>query len=230
MLILAIESATNQVGCAIGGPDGILASAHTVRPRHHAESLAPQIRFVVGQAGVAMSDIDTIAVDIGPGLFTGLRVGITTAITLAWALGKPIATSTSLQLLAAAVPAGDAEMLAVVDARRGEVFHARYRHSAAGLECLTEPAVAVPSDLAGEIASQSGLVIVGDGVRAHIGTFADVGSTIAAPSFDLPSARTLVMLAAAGNVPFVDPSEVTPLYLREPDAKAKFENVSGGQS
>jgi len=231
VLILAIESATNQVGCAIGGPAGILASAHTVRPRRHAESLAPQIRFVVEQAGVSMADIDAIAVDVGPGLFTGLRVGITTAMAMAWALGKPVATYTSLELLAAGLSVGDADIVAVVDARRGEVFHARYRRSAAGLESVTEPAVDDPEKLAESIsADTSNLVIVGDGARAHAGAFSKIGCAIASVSFDLPSARTLATLAVADPRRFVDSSEVSPLYLREPDAKAKFEHVAGGQS
>ncbi len=231
MLILAIESATNQIGCAIGGPDGILASAHTIRPRHHAESLAPQVRFAAGQAGIAMADIDVIAVDVGPGLFTGLRVGITTAMAFAWALGKPVATFTSLELLAAAVSVGDTDTISVVDARRGEVFHARFRSTATGPECLREPSVAFPADLAAEIATESSdLVLVGDGVRAHIDHFADIGCSIAPRPFDQPSARTLVTMAASHPHRLMDPSEVSPLYLREPDAKAKFDNVPGGPS
>ncbi len=229
MLILAIESATNQIGCAIGGPDGILASAHTIRPRHHAESLAPQIRFTADQAGIGMADIDVIAVDVGPGLFTGLRVGITTAMAFAWALGKPVAAFTSLELLAAAVLAGDTDILSVVDARRGEVFHARFRPTATGPERLGEPAVSLPADLAAEIVTESSeVVLVGDGARAHIDHFVDIGCPIAPRPFDLPSARTLVTMAASHPHRLMDPSEVSPLYLREPDAKAKFGNSPGG--
>jgi len=233
MLILGIESATSQVGCALGGPDGLIASAHTVRPRHHAESLAPQIDFIIDQAGVALSDVDAIAIDIGPGLFTGLRVGITTAISMAWTLGVPVITSTSLDLLAHRVMIDDREILAVVDARRGEVFHARYRPEGSGLSQITEPAVARPDELAVTVASSgsgsgsgSGVLVVGDGARAHFDVFDALDGVDVAPSgFDRPSAVALVSLAGriAEQDDFVDPSQVAPLYLREPDAKAKWE-------
>lgn len=80
MLILGIETATEQVGCAIGGHEGVLASAHSLRGRQHAESLAPQIDFVRRQARIEMNEISVVAVDIGPGLYTGLRVGVATAV------------------------------------------------------------------------------------------------------------------------------------------------------
>ena len=83
MLILGIESAGTQVGCAVGGHEGVLASAHSGRGRRHAEALAPQIDFVRRQAGIRLSEIGAVAVDVGPGLFTGLRVGIATAVAMA---------------------------------------------------------------------------------------------------------------------------------------------------
>jgi len=231
VLILAIESATNQVGCAVGGPDGLLASAHTIRARHHAESLAPQIEFVVDQAGIALADIGAVAVDIGPGLFTGLRVGITTAISMAWALGVPVITSTSLDLLAHGVITDDREILAVVDARRGEVFHARYRPDNQGLSQITEPAVASPSELVATLCgSDTDVLLVGDGVRAYIDTFGSLDRVdLASDGFNRPCAQVLVALAAriAEQGGAVDPAEVAPLYLREPDAKAKWEPGGG---
>ena len=99
-LILGIESATSRVGCAIGGPDGVLAARESARPRRHAESLVPQIAEIVKESGVAMADIGVVAVDVGPGLYTGLRVGITTAITMAHALGAAMVSVTSLELVA----------------------------------------------------------------------------------------------------------------------------------
>ena len=90
MLILGIESAGTQVGCAVGGHEGVLASAHSGRGRRHAEALAPQIDFVRRQAGIEISEIAAVAVDVGPGLFTGLRVGIATAVAMAYGLGVPM--------------------------------------------------------------------------------------------------------------------------------------------
>ena len=86
MLILGIESSTLAAGCAIGGHEGVLAMAQVGRGRRHAESLAPQVQFICAQAQVELSEISVIAVDVGPGLFTGLRVGIATAKAFAHAL------------------------------------------------------------------------------------------------------------------------------------------------
>jgi len=230
MLILGIESATSQVGCALGGPDGLLASAHTVRPRHHAESLTPQIEFIVDQAGVALDDVGAIAVDIGPGLFTGLRVGITTAMSLAFALDVPMLVSTSLDLLAEAIIRPGVEVVALVDARRAEVFHASYEMVDGVMVPTSEPAVSLPADLVETM--QTGdrtRLLVGDGARAHHDLFATVpNSQIASPRFDMPSASVLVssVRARADAGEFVAASEVAPLYLREPDAKANWAGVA----
>src|SRR5204862_7517057 len=100
VLILGIESATTQVGCAIGGHEGVLASFHSARGKRHAETLAPAIDFVRRQALVEFDDLGAIAVDVGPGLFTGLRVGIATAKALAQTLRVPMIGVSSLDLLA----------------------------------------------------------------------------------------------------------------------------------
>ena len=100
MLILGIESATVQVGCAIGGHEGVLASAHSAKGKRHAESLAPSIQFICEQAGIELSEIGVVAVDIGPGLFTGLRVGVATAKAIAFALRIPMIGVSSLDLVA----------------------------------------------------------------------------------------------------------------------------------
>ena len=81
MLILGISTSTKQVGCAIGGHEGVLASSHSARGKRHAENLAPAIDFVRRQARIELDEISVVAVDIGPGLFTGLRVGIAAAKT-----------------------------------------------------------------------------------------------------------------------------------------------------
>ena len=134
MLILGIESASDQCGCALAGADGVLAEARLALPRRHAEALAPQMRFVCEQAGVALGDIDAVAVDHGPGLYTGLRAGLATAKATAAALGIGVVPVGSLEALAhgAAAAAQPGEtVLSVLDARRGEVFWAWYRIAAA---------------------------------------------------------------------------------------------------
>src|SRR4051812_20302346 len=128
VIILGIETATMQVGCAVGGVEGVFASFHAARGRRHAEALAPAIEVVCRQAEVEMHEISAIAVDIGPGLFTGLRVGVATAKAMALALRVPMIGLSSLDLLAYPVRHTRRLVVSVVDARRGEVFYACYRH------------------------------------------------------------------------------------------------------
>lgn len=231
MLILGIESATARVGCAVGGHEGVLASAHSSRGRRHAESLAPQIEFVTEQAGVALSDVSIIAVDVGPGLYTGLRVGITTALALATALRVPMIGVTSLDLLAFPAALTDRRIIAAIDARRGEVFHASYRPVPGGVQRISEPTVERPEELAAAIdAEGEPCLLVGDGAHAHADAFRGVhGLEIADPSLGHPSAGALVSLAHARALreEFVRPDEIQPLYLRRPDAEAKWDTRAG---
>src|SRR2546430_16259750 len=100
VLVLGIETSTAQVGVAIGGHEGVLASAHSSRGKRHAENLTPTIDFVRRPARIELSDISVVAVDLGPGLFTGLRVGVASAKALAHALRVPMIGVSSLDLLA----------------------------------------------------------------------------------------------------------------------------------
>ena len=230
MLILGIESATAQVGCAIGGHEGVLASAHSARPRRHAESLAPQIEFITGQAGVRLSEIGVVAVDVGPGLYTGLRVGITTAMALAQTLRVPMIGVSSLDLVAFPVAHTERMIVAVIDARRGELFHATYRAVPGGVQRMTEPGVSTPADLRADImANPEKVLLVGDGARRHHEEFDGVsGVEIADASLAFPSAESLVMLAHAKALreEFVRPDQIEPMYMRRPDAVAKWEATS----
>src|SRR5437899_12020100 len=98
MLILGIETATDQVGCAIGGHEGVLASFHAARGRRHAEILTPAIEFTCRHARVDLREVGVIAVDLGPGVFTGLRVGVATARAMAQALRVPVIGVSRLDL------------------------------------------------------------------------------------------------------------------------------------
>jgi tRNA threonylcarbamoyladenosine biosynthesis protein TsaB len=230
MLILGIESATARVGCAIGSLEGVLASAHSSRGRRHAEALAPQIKFIAEQAGVSLRELDAVAVDVGPGLYTGLRVGVTTALSIATTLRVPMIGVTSLDLLAFPAALTDRKIVAVVDARRAEVFHASYQPGPGGVQRISEPAVARPGDLVAAIeADGEPVLVVGDGAAAHVEVFRGAHVEVADESFAHPSAGSLVALASARaqREEFVPPDEIEPLYLRRPDAEAKWEAKAG---
>jgi tRNA threonylcarbamoyladenosine biosynthesis protein TsaB len=231
VLILGIETSTVQVGCAIGGHEGVLASTHSARGKRHAESLAPAIEFACQQARVSLQEIGVVAVDLGPGLFTGLRVGIATAKAIAQALRVPMIGVSSLDLLAFPARFSPRLIAAVLDARRGEVFSALYRQVPGGVQRLTEPQVGSPEELASElIARGTDVLMLGDGAVRYADTFRDVvGVEIVEPELVHPSARSLVSLAHAQALreEWVRPWELTPLYLRRPDAEINWSSREG---
>ncbi|MGI9624914.1 MAG: tRNA (adenosine(37)-N6)-threonylcarbamoyltransferase complex dimerization subunit type 1 TsaB [Acidimicrobiales bacterium] len=222
VLILGIESATPQVGCAIGGHEGVLASCHSSRGRRHAEMLTPQIEFTCGQARVSLSEISVVAVDVGPGLFTGLRVGLSAAMATAYALGAPMIGVSSLDLLAFPIRHSPRLIVAAIDARRGEVFHAFYRQVPGGVQRVSEAAISAPAELSSELLARGeDCVLVGDGAMRYADQFAGLrGVEAAEQGLAHPGADSLVQLAHAKALreEFVSLSELRPIYLRNPDA------------
>ncbi len=231
MLILGLESATAQVGCAIGGHEGVLASSHSARGKRHAENLTPAIDFVCRQARVELSEIACVAVDNGPGLFTGLRVGVASGKAIAQALRVPMIAVSSLDLLAFPLRFTDRRIAAVIDARRGEVFWAFYRQVPGGVQRLSEPVVGSPEDLAADLLAQPGeTLLVGDGAVRYGDALADRASVeLAGGDHAYPSARALVQLAHARALreDWVQPNEVELLYLRRPDAEINWTTREG---
>ena len=231
MLILGITTSTMQVGCAIGGHEGVLASVHSSRGKRHAETLAPSIDFLREQARIDLDEIGCVAVDMGPGLFTGLRVGIAAAKAIAHALRVPMVGVASLDLVAFPVRWSPRLVVAAIDARRGELFTATYRQVPGGIQRLTDYGVSTPDDLAVELgATGEDVLLVGDGALRHHGTFAELGQVeLGDQGLAHPSAASLVQLAHARAVreDFVQPWELDPLYLRRPDAEINWATRDG---
>ncbi|MEZ5144768.1 MAG: tRNA (adenosine(37)-N6)-threonylcarbamoyltransferase complex dimerization subunit type 1 TsaB [Acidimicrobiales bacterium] len=226
MLILGIDTATVQVGCAIGGHEGVLASAQSARGKRHAETLTPSIETVCAQARVDLADISVVAVDIGPGLFTGRRVGVASAKAMAYALRVPMIGVVSLDLLAFPVRFTNRLIVAAVDARRGELFYAFYRPVPGGLQRVSDHTVGSPDDLASEVlAAGEEVLLVGDGALRYREVFEGLTKVdIVGEELAYPSATSLVMLAHAQALreQFVKPWELQPLYLRKPDAEVNW--------
>ncbi|HVL27991.1 MAG TPA: tRNA (adenosine(37)-N6)-threonylcarbamoyltransferase complex dimerization subunit type 1 TsaB [Acidimicrobiales bacterium] len=231
MLILGIETASVQVGCAVGGHEGVLASFHAARRRRHVEALVPAIEFTCRQAGVELKELGAIAVDIGPGLFSGLRVGVTTAKTLAQALRLPMIGVASLDLLAFPVRHSSRLIVPVIDARRGEVFYALYRQVPGGVQNLSGYQLGSPDDLASDLVARGeDTLLVGDGALRYSDDLSRVvGGQITGPPNAYPSAAALVALAHAKALreEFVSPSELEPLYLRRSDAELNWDATAG---
>ncbi|MBE2999155.1 tRNA (adenosine(37)-N6)-threonylcarbamoyltransferase complex dimerization subunit type 1 TsaB [Nocardiopsis sp. HNM0947] len=213
MLLLAFDTATPAVTAAIGesAPDGsftMRASASSVDARRHGELLAPTVRDITAEAGLTLADLDAIAVGIGPGPYTGLRVGLATAHALADGLGIPCHGVATLDALALAT--GRTEpFVAMTDARRKEVFWARYDDHRTR---VGEVAVAKPAEL-----DTGGLPLVGDGARMYADVF---GDTAAHPEPLLPDAAAMAELALDRLHRGESLPEPRPLYLRRPDAAA----------
>ena len=199
---LAFDTATPFVAVAVTDGSAMLAEAGSERPMAHGEQLAPLIERCLAAAGVARSDLTGIVVGVGPGPFTGLRVGLVTARTLGHVLGVPVHGVCTLDVLAAeAVAGGLAEPFVVAtDARRKEVYLASY--DARGRR-LSGPEVVRPD------AAATDRPVVGPGARLYPAAFPR-----AAPP-ERPSAGWLARCLVEGLAPVGDPE---PRYLRRPDA------------
>ena len=226
MIILGIDTATPQVGCAIGGHEGVIASFSSAKGKRHAETLVPAIDFICRQAHVELDEIGAIAVDVGPGLFTGMRVGVATAKAMASALRVPMVGVSSLDLLAFPLRWTNRRIVSIVDARRGEVFYASYRQVPGGVQRLSDPQVGSPEQLCNEIqASGEECLAVGDGARRYADELIDlIKVEIADAGLAYPSPSSLVQLAHARALreDFVKPWELKPVYLRKADAEINW--------
>lgn len=201
-MLLALDTSTPLVSVALLDDDRVVAQATSDRPMQHGERLAPMITEALHSVGAIRQDVTAVAVGVGPGPFTGLRVGLVTARMLGVALGVPVYGASSLDVLAVrAVAEGVGEpFLATIDARRKELFWASYDADGARLD---GPHVERPATMPTE------LLVVGAGP----GLFPEAFARTAGPT--VPDAGTLALAVAEERVELVDPE---PVYLRRPDA------------
>lgn len=234
-VILGIETSVEHVGVAVGDSRGVRAESMLASDRRHAESLAPMIRFVMHQAGVDMRDLSAVAIDIGPGLFTGMRVGIATAQTVAWALDLPVVPVCSLDALGLNVGYAESVTASILDARRGEVYWALYRTREPGREPerLSEPRVSSPDDVAIHLAERAEPVVcVGTGATRYAEILsASPWLTVMPSHLDFPAARSVVTLGvhALATDRTVSAAAVEPMYLRAPDAEINWVTREGSR-
>jgi len=210
VLVLAFDTATAAVTVALsewapGESPRLRAEAKIVDRRRHAEVLAPAINTVLGEARVSRSELSAIAVGVGPGPYTGLRVGLVTARTLGAVLEIPVHGVCTLDALAWESRRTEPFVVAT-DARRKEVYWARYDSAAVRVD---GPSVGKPAD-----AAVPGLPVLGEGATLY----ADI---LKGEAPELPSAGAMAELVVArlsgGAGPELLPPE--PLYLRQPDAR-----------
>lgn len=230
MLVLGIETSTPQASVAIGSEQGVVASALVARGASYNEFLLPAVRFCLDQAGLGYRNIGGVAVGIGPGLFTGMRVGVATAKALAQTLSVPVIGMSSLDTLAYEVRYSQKTICAVLDARRSEVFHAFYRPSPGGIQRMTDYRVERPEQLAIGIASRpEEVLMVGNGALLYREQFMDLGpvAEIGSMSHAFPNARSVVELAIPRmfREEFDPLVALRPLYLRRSAKKIQWERI-----
>lgn len=219
--MLALESATIGVGAAVVDDDGVRASETIRAGRLQTETLHPLIAEVLHESKTTVGELDLIGVDIGPGLFTGLRVGVTTAKTLSFALGIPALGCTSTEALIAQCAGAGHRSLAVIDMRRSEVAFALD-------DDPTDIVLCSPAACAAFLAEDSSIAgahVAGDGMSRYREVFEPVialrGLVVDENVHQFVDAGVLGshLLDQVRVRPELMNSEVSPLYLRDADTK-----------
>ena len=208
---------------ALANRDEILVEATAREGVTHSKTLIPTINGLLDKAGISIRNVDLIAIDVGPGSFTGLRIGLSVAKGLAFAAEKPLVGVTSLDIMARGMPPTSRMICPLIDARKNEVYAALYKYNADGeLERLSEPAVLKPEILAAQVEEET--VFLGDGVRVWGQILSDrLGPLFerAPEDFDFPKASIAARLGqelyecgAESN-----PAMILPAYIRPSDAE-----------
>lgn len=213
--ILAIETSAELASCALLAGDTVLVRA-TPGVRSHSQSILPMVQELLKEAGIALAGCDAVAFGAGPGSFTGVRTACGVAQGLAYGAGLPVLPMVTLEAMAEACRAatGAAEVLAVLDARMGEVYWAQYRFHNGGWSEVVAPALSAPQDVAPLAAD--GLQACGNGFAEYADAFAGKPFAHGALPGIVPHARELALLAraalAAGQG--VPAAQAQPIYLR----------------
>lgn len=229
--VLGMDTATSYVSIAIAVDGVVLGERSVAADRRHAEVLTPALQLLFAETGLRPRDLDAIGVGIGPGLFTGLRVGVTTAMTMAHALGVPVAPVSTLDLLALPHAHDGRVVASVLDARRKEVFCATYRTGLGEggvpeIERLTDDEVGSAQSFVDQLLARGeSILVVGGGADVYSEIFAGHDLIeVAGYEYAVPSGGVLVARATRdlenglGQVA----DSVRPRYLRKSDAELNW--------
>ena len=227
VIVLGIDTSTPQTSVAIGS-DRRSSRSVSIAGQARQESVTPALQQLLEWTGLDLEQIGGVAVGIGPGLFTGLRVGVETAKTLAQVLGVPIVGITSLDALAYAVRHTSRRIAAVIDARRGEVFAAVYERCPAGWSGRPSTVVAKPDHLVAELqAVPEEVLCVGNGAILYRREIEELGSRVEFASPAVGASRAAAA-GRAGRPRFLREEhdrlfDVVPMYIRKSDAEIAWD-------
>lgn len=197
----------------------VVASASRVDRRGHASFLVPAIDFCFNQAGWSPTDLDGVVVDVGPGLYTGIRVGIATAQGLAAAVGVPLVPAVSLDAVALRAVTGRRHIWAVVDVRRGELAVAGYRPVPGGVVKDGSPELVTPEEFRALLESDpDDALVVGDVPVLDPSVLKGLHRVkVGRPRYPMADAVVEIGAGLIERDEIPHPDEIRPLYLREPD-------------
>jgi tRNA threonylcarbamoyladenosine biosynthesis protein TsaB len=219
MTVVGFDTSTAATSACVLRGDGE-AFEHVPRPERlleapgHSRELLPAVAELMERAGVGWADVEAVAVGVGPGTFTGLRIGVASARALATAARVPVHPVSSLGALAAGIPADT--VLPLIDAKRGELFGAVYEHG----EQVVEPFVARPEALHERAGRElAGAVAAGDGSLRFREILEAAGVRVPPDGSELHVVRALHICRLAARVPPERPEAVLPTYIRDPDAE-----------
>ena len=219
MKMLAIETTTAASSVALADGEDLKASAHRVDRRGHIGFLVPALEFCFKQAGWEPNDVEVVAVDVGPGLFSGIRAGLATAQAVAGAVGAQLLPVTSVDAIALRAATGHRKIWSIVDTRRGEIAVGRYRPVPGGVVRDGSAELCTPAELRAMIdgdASES--LIVGDWAALPDDALRGLHAVkTGQPRYPEASAVLEIArgLAQRAELPHAD--DVRPRYMREPD-------------
>jgi tRNA threonylcarbamoyladenosine biosynthesis protein TsaB len=226
MKALALETATLAGSIAIVDDiEGLIGEVKVSVKIAHAERLMPSIEWLLKASGISIKEIDVFAVSIGPGSFTGLRIGLSTVKGFAFATGKPVVPVHTLDAFARTMPFCSHPVCPMLDARKNEVYAALYRwDNDCCVKIMPESSIK-PEDLLKDV--NGPVVFMGEGARIYKNVISDLlkAKAIFAPlSHMFPSASTVAEIAIE-NIKqgvTVDPVSLTPLYIRKSEAELKW--------
>lgn len=230
-MLLAIETATLASGVALATADKLVAEIIVQTKKTHSERLMPHIEQLLELGQVAKEDITAIAVSIGPGSFTGLRIGLATAKALAYVWNVPVIGVSTLAALAYACPAPNSLICPLLDAQKGNVYQAVYRWEKGILQEVIPPRVIAHQEAINELASQPlPVIMLGEGaVLFQEAIVAADPIELAPPHIILPRAGSVALLGHQLLRQGIrhDVMTLEPLYIRRSEAEVLWEQRHG---
>ena len=227
MLVLGIESSGPRGGVALLEGDRLLGEALFEAGMVHGREIAPSADRLLRAAGRRPADLELIAVDIGPGSYTGLRVGLAAAKGLAFALGRPLIGVPSLDVLAEAAAAQGSAIAPALDAKWDQVYGALYEIRAGRTERISDMVAERPEAFAARV--PAGTVVVGDALERHAALFSARGARLAPRELWTPRPALVAGLGLKRRQEGLrhDAATLVPLYLRKTEAEEKLGGGKG---